>query len=357
MPATRSGTLGFFIRVMSFKPLRHLAAIALLGFVLVRAWDPPGQEGMTLKRLLTDHLAAGNLDFIALVSSMALLATAISFTIIRWHLLLSTMGLGIPAQQTARLGWIGFYFNTLLPGSIGGDLIKATVVARRFPGRRVQAVATVLLDRGFALWNLVLFVALVSMALPPAHQALARIGAWARAFCLLTLLLWFLLGYLPLWRAERFALRLRRWFPGAGMLIGELWLALFRYRQNPATIMVTIALSAVSQAAFIISVERMGAGLRLGESMPSFEHHFLLVPMAMMMNAIPLFPGGIGIGEWGYGTLYSMLGGEESVGVAVSLGHRLENWILAGMAMAGVAVTRWDEPPDLATDSASKPVG
>jgi hypothetical protein len=45
------------------------------------------------------------------------------------------------------------------------------------------------------------------------------------------------------------------------------------------------------------------------------------------------------------------------VGVAVSLGHRLENWILAGMAMAGVAVTRWGEPPDLATDSPSKPVG
>lgn len=348
--------MGMLLKILASKPLRYLAALTLLGLVIARAWDPPGQS-MTLRRLITDQLASGNLDALALVSSILLLAIAIGLTIIRWHLLLLTVGLGIGAIQAARLGWIGFYFNTLLPGSIGGDLIKATVVARRFPGRRVQAVATVLLDRGFALWNLVLFVAVVSVALPPAHQSLARIGTWARAFCLLTLLLWFLLGYLPLWRAERFAIRLRRWFPVAGMLIGELWLTLYRYRQNPATITVAIALSAISQAAFIISVERVGAGMRLGESMPSFEHHFLLVPMAMMMNAIPLFPGGIGIGEWGYGTLYSILGGEESVGVAVSLGHRLENWILAGMAMAGVAVTRLGEPPDLAPDSPSKPVG
>jgi uncharacterized membrane protein YbhN (UPF0104 family) len=73
--------------------------------------------------------------------------------------------------------------------------------------------------------------------------------------------------------------------------------------------------------------------------MPSVASHFLLVPMAMMVNAIPLFPGGLGIGEWGYGTLYRLSGGESGAGIAASLGHRVVNWVLAGLALMILSIT------------------
>lgn len=285
-----------------------------------------------------EHLAAGHVHALPLAGTGMLLAIAVAFTIYRWHLLLKALGMGIPAAETARLGWIGFYFNTLLPGSIGGDLVKAAVVARGFPGRRIQGVATVLLDRGFALWNLFLFVAVVSLAMPPEHPTMARLGLWARIFCGVSIGLWWALGFLPLWRAERFALRLKRWLPGVGILVGELWLALYRYRRNPWTILKALVLSAISQTAFILSVICVGWGMCLGESMPTAVSHFLLVPMAMMVNAIPLFPGGLGIGEWGYGTLYRLMGGEDGAGVAVSLGHRASNWLLAGLALLTITL-------------------
>ena len=340
-----------FRRLLKAKVLQYLLALGLLGLVLARAWDPPGGV-LGLRRLLMEHLAAGHVSISPLIGALLLLAIAVAFTIYRWHLLLKALGMGIPAGETARLGCIGFYFNTLLPGSIGGDLVKAAVVARQFPGRRIQAVATVLLDRGFALWNLVLFVALMSIAMPPEHPTMARLGLMARVFCLVSVGLWWALGFLPLWRAERFAMRLKRWFPGVGLLVGELWLALYRYRQNPWTILAALALSAISQTAFIISVVCVGRGMRLGESMPGALSHFLLVPMAMMVNAIPLFPGGLGIGEWGYGALYGFMGGDEGAGVAVSLGHRVANWLLAGLTLLTITMVGATERPSGPTESA-----
>lgn len=338
-----------FRRLLKAKVPQYFLALGLLAFVLTRAWDPPG-GGLGLRHLLLEHLAAGHFRYLPLAGTIVLLAISVAFTIYRWHLLLKALGMGMPAAETARLGWIGFYFNTLLPGSIGGDLVKAAVVARRFPGRRMQAVATVLLDRGFALWNLFLFVALVSSAMPPEHPTMARLGHMASVFCGVSVALWWVLGFLPLWRAERFALRLKRWLPGMGMLIGELWLALYRYRRNPWTILLALALSAISQAAFILSVICMGWGMCLEESMPASVSHFLLVPMAMMVNAIPLFPGGLGIGEWGYGTLYRLMGGEDGAGVAVSLGHRASNWLMAGLALLTItlagATERAPEPTE-----------
>lgn len=322
-----------------FKLAQYTLAIGLLVFVLCRAWEPPG-ESMGLKHLIFDHLAKGQIHVVSLLGSVLLLAVAVSITIIRWHLLLGALGLGIEPVETARLGWIGFYFNTLLPGSIGGDLVKATVLARRFPGRRIQAVATVLLDRGFALWNLFLCVSLACLLLPPADPALARLGFMAQMVCLVSIVLWWILGYLPRWRADRFAGRLRRWLPGAGTTVAELWLALYQYRHSPGIIFLAVCLSGLSQASFILSFVGVGWGLALDdESMPSVASHFLLVPMAMMVNAIPLFPGGLGIGEWGYGTLYRLSGGESGAGIAASLGHRVVNWVLAGLALMILSIT------------------
>lgn len=320
------------------KVAQYTLAIGLLVFVLFRAWEPPG-ESMGLKHLVFEHLARGQIHGVSLVASIFLLAVAVAITIVRWHLLLGALGLGIEPAETARLGWIGFYFNTLLPGSIGGDLVKATVLARRFPGRRIQAVATVLLDRGFALWNLFLCVSMASLLMPSADPALARLGFMAQMVCLVSIVLWWILGYLPRWRADRFAGRLRRWLPGAGITIAELWLALYQYRRCPGVILMAIGLSGLSHAAFILSFVGVGWGLALeGDTMPGVASHFLLVPMAMMVNAIPLFPGGLGIGEWGYGALYRLSGGESGAGIAASLGHRVVNWVLAGMALLVLSI-------------------
>ena len=58
-----------------------------------------------------------------------------------------------------RLGMIGIFWNTFLPGAVGGDIIKATFLARE-QSRRTVAVATVIMDRALALWALASWVLL-----------------------------------------------------------------------------------------------------------------------------------------------------------------------------------------------------
>ncbi len=66
----------------------------------------------------------------------------------------------------------------------------------------------------------------------------------------------------------------------------------------------------------------------LGQHVPTLTQHFLIVPIGMVIQAIPLFPGGAGIGELGYGLLYQWLGCSEASGVLGSLVQRVLYWVI-----------------------------
>jgi uncharacterized membrane protein YbhN (UPF0104 family) len=67
-----------------------------------------------------------------------------------------------------------------------------------------------------------------------------------------------------------------------------------------------------------------------GQVVPNWQEHFLIIPIGMVIQAIPGFPGGLGIGEAGFGGLYKLLGCEYSLGVLGSLVQRVIAWIIAG---------------------------
>jgi len=65
-----------------------------------------------------------------------------------------------------------------------------------------------------------------------------------------------------------------------------------------------------------------------GEQVPTLIQHFLIVPIGLVIQAAPFFPGGAGIGELGFGLLYQWLGCSEASGVLGSLVQRVINWTL-----------------------------
>src|SRR5262249_22201780 len=88
---------------------------------------------------------------------------ALLLTFVRWFILVRAQGLPFTLPNALRLGMIGNYFNTFLPGSVGGDIIKATFIARE-QDRRTVAVATVVLDRVVGLCGLLWVVAVLGGA-------------------------------------------------------------------------------------------------------------------------------------------------------------------------------------------------
>ncbi len=63
------------------------------------------------------------------------------------------------------------------------------------------------------------------------------------------------------------------------------------------------------------------------QQVPDLMQHFLIVPIGLVIQAMPLFPGGAGIGEYGFGILYRWLGKSQASGVLGSLVQRVVMWV------------------------------
>jgi uncharacterized protein (TIRG00374 family) len=110
--------------------------------------------------------------------SWALLASSLTGILVigfavRWRLFLRAKGILLPMPTILVLTWAGQFFNTLLPGSTGGDVLKIYQICRLNPERRADAAATVLVDRLTALAALVLLAG-IGIALNPLALRLVR---------------------------------------------------------------------------------------------------------------------------------------------------------------------------------------
>jgi uncharacterized membrane protein YbhN (UPF0104 family) len=312
---------------------KYLLAFGLLGWVLAVNWDPPSGNG--LKQVYQRHFVEG-VPIHLWYFGLAILATAgaVAVTFVRWYFLVRAMDLPFTLGSAFRLGLIGYFFSTFLPGSVGGDIIKAAAIARE-QDKRTRSVATVLMDRAIALWALIWLVVAACLVCgrfglvsPEAEPVVAIIFRTSAILLGITVAVWVLLGLLPTRRAERFRGRLA-WIPKIGGPLAELWWAVWLYRQRPRAVLVALALSWVAQAGYALTIYCTAMTLWNGiDHLPSLGEHFLIVPIGLVIEALPLFPGGAGIGEAGFGGLYQLFGAAATYGVLASLLRRTINWSL-----------------------------
>jgi uncharacterized protein (TIRG00374 family) len=320
---------------------KYLLAAGLLTYVVWRNWSPKNETGDPLpglKDVWEAHIIQGqpiHSDFLALAATIGL--AAVLLTILRWYFLVRAQGLPFTLMNALRLGLVGFYFSIFLPGSVGGDIIKAAFLARG-QSRRTVAVATVILDRVIALWGLIWFVALLGIGFWLTGSFQGEVGARLRTIVLvaaaiigLSLLFCLLLAVLPARRARRFAMRLSH-IPKVGHAAAEFWRAVWMYRRKPRSVLLALVLALIGHVGFVFTFYFSARTLWNADQIPSLWEHFLIVPVGMVIQAVPLFPGGAGIGEAGYGWLYQLLGYPVRSGVLGSLVQRVIFWVwgLAG---------------------------
>jgi uncharacterized protein (TIRG00374 family) len=311
-------------------------AFGLLGWVVSRNWAPAGGAG--LKDVWHRHFVDGQpIHYEYLAAAFAIYCAALVLTLLRWYLLVRAQGLSFRVRDALRLGLVGIFYNTFLPGSVGGDVIKAYAIARE-QSRRTVAVATVIMDRVIALWGLFWFVAVLgglfwlSGALEGSAAAQSKFIVFlAFAIVAASSLVWLLLGLLPQYRAERFAGRLSR-LPKVGGSAAEFWRAVWMYRCRQKSVVAAMALAWAGFVGFVLSFWFCALAVSDGqaaEALPSLTQHFLIVPLGLLFMAVPMFPGGAGIGEFGYGFLYECFGFPSVGGVAATLVQRVQSWIVA----------------------------
>jgi len=102
---------------------------------------------------------------------------------LRWQIFLRQQGILLPFTTVFSLTWAGQFFNSILPGSTGGDVVKIYQLCRLVPDRKAAATATVFVDRLSALLAL-LVLAGVSLVLDPTPLAILSTGSVTPAMLL-----------------------------------------------------------------------------------------------------------------------------------------------------------------------------
>ncbi|GIW84179.1 MAG: hypothetical protein KatS3mg106_692 [Gemmataceae bacterium] len=337
--------------------IKYGIGFGLLIWVVTRYWEDNSATGAPGLR----SLLSGPVSEVWLVIAAVLTAGALGLQLVRWYLLVRALELPFTLRDACRLGLVGVFFNTFLPGSIGGDLLKAYFIARENRERKTRAVATVLIDRALGLFGLVLFVAVLGTAAwGLGEERLADNAELQRLIELMavcsgaTVAGFILLGYLPQRRVDRFARRLR-WLPKIGGVLAEFWYAVWMYRQRPRTMAWGVVLSAVSHVALVLAFHAASrvfpATGEAAEQPASLAEHLVIAPIGFIVQALPVSPGGVGVGEAAFAGLYQLSGRSASRGVIARLSLRIVEWLLGAAGYLIYLRMKKELPAALTTDS------
>ncbi|MFQ5654667.1 MAG: lysylphosphatidylglycerol synthase transmembrane domain-containing protein [Planctomycetota bacterium] len=251
-------------------------------------------------------------------------------TILRWHLLLHALGVPARFKDASRLGWVGLFFSQVLPGSTGGDLVKGYYVARERPQRRPEAVLSVLLDRVIGLTALMVLGGLAlffNRERVGQDPFLQRLGIALGVTATTVLAVGGLLAWQGFWRLPWVQWCYRR-IPG-WRVMGRLTRALWALHGKRRALLWTLLVSLASHAGFVFTSLFLARALHGGT--PSVATYFFLVPVGQLAFALPIAPGGLGVGEWAYEALFTQAG--EAGGAELAVLVRLTAILWAGVGL------------------------
>lgn len=250
-------------------------------------------------------LVGGSIEFGSLLTTlggnvplalgcMALLMAALLIGAVRWWLILRVADIRLGYKAVASLTLIGSFFSTWLPGAAGGDAARALYLFRGLERSRTTAVLTIVIDRVFALAGLLGAATLLMLAVwqrgdrQPVLTFYLSLCLGAIALCTVGGLVMLVLArYLkftdwPYW--------LRRVRPIAHQLRETVVLVMGHW---PA-MLVCAVLSILASGIVACGIALIGSAFAFG---PDPAISALAGVVGNVSSAIPLSPGGLGIGE------------------------------------------------------------
>jgi uncharacterized protein (TIRG00374 family) len=294
--------------------LKLALAAAILLYLIVKARDGFAQ------------LADQPLNWLFLAAAFACTFVAATLSFVRWHLLIRALGITTRLVDTLRLGALGLALNFVSPGSIGGDFFKAVFLAHGQPGRRTEAVATVIADRMLGLLTMLMWASIGILATGLVTVSSTPVRVLSRTILITALVCWSIAALLLLVPMLS-GTAITRWcekLPFVGKTAARLLGTVRVYRTQRRMLLAAFGISAVMALFFVTSFYMVARGLPVHE--PTWAEHLVIVPTAGLVGAIPITPSGLGTMELAVEELYkTMPGGDDDRtgdGTLVALGRR-----------------------------------
>ena len=254
-------------------------------------------------------------DLVFLIMALALVFAGSMVATYRWFLLLKADKLVSGFRRAFDLTFIGLFFNNLMPGLTGGDVVKAVYIARDHRNQKTEAVLTVLLDRILGITGLALVAGLV---LPLYPNAFYEVAPWIYGLLLAEGIFCCLFFSRRIRRAIRLDALLAR-LPLAG-LVQKIDQAAFIYRYRKGLVGGALLLSMCVHLFIISGIGVMG--LAIGLDVPTLSY-YAVVPITLIVMALPIAPSGWGVGEMAVVFFWGTQGVPRGEAFALALVYRM----------------------------------
>jgi glycosyltransferase 2 family protein len=266
------------------------------------------------------------------VALAALIILAIDLCLVAWRLcvVFKPRGLYLSLYSSLRLTLMGTFFNTCLPGSTGGDVIKIYYATLDNSGRRIEVATIMLLDRAVGLFALMIWPLLAAPLFPQLVRSLPVLQGllWVAAAASVAMLMGMLVGSIERVRNSWFVTWTFRRLP-LGSYAERIFDTVRAYRHNLTTLLAAVGISLLAHTMTI-----GGTLLVIQATNPSgfLWQMIMLIPLGFLANTLPLTPGGLGVGEAAFAKLFAIAG--LTGGAEALLGWRLLMIVLGVLGLS-----------------------
>jgi glycosyltransferase 2 family protein len=263
---------------------------------------------------------------IYLLPCLLCVGTSLALGVERWRQFLKSQNLSIPFFKAFQLSLIGLFFNYTMPGGVGGDLVKGYYIARASSQAKIKAAATVLLDRliGLLAMSLIALVIMISKWEFISQQRELRLAfLMVSGVTAASILIWSLIFSRRLYNLGWIE-KILKLLPKSATLL-HTYNSITDFRHSKKVFFTTLGLSFAAQFSSILFF--VFAGQALGYDVP-VTTYLVVVPIAFMIQSIPLSPGGIGIGQTASFFLFNSFSpGTGPLGTSTTTAHQIAQFL------------------------------
>ncbi len=211
---------------------------------------------------------------------------------IRWFILVRTLGLPLRFWVAMQLGFIGTLFNIVIPGAVGGDVIKATYLLK-LQSKKTQSAACIAIDRIIGLLGLFILGSIAGVVgwnnlEPEVRWLVGIVGFFTVATAGVLVVAFTPMIYRPI--ARRLSSR-----PKLAHSLQEFAEMGAAYRRRLPIVLGTLLMATLTHVLNVYGFYLLGKAMF--PDVPGMDQHLLIVPLVLFSTAIPLPFGALGVAE------------------------------------------------------------
>lgn len=289
--------------------LQSLTKIALKTILIAALLIYLAQKGL----ISLSSMKAALLRWEIMLPTLLLYFSATLLGIIRWQGLLRAHDIFLSWSQVSQLTFIGNFFNIALPGAVSGDFVKAFYIGKELQGQRSKAFGSILFDRVTGLSALVLVSAgALFWGMDQFSHALVfegiKVFLGVSALCVI-----FFYSYLflvkehfdPVFKLLKY---LESKLPPFSSLL-RVYTSLKHYHTHRLAVVQALTVSIIIH--LIVGFCCLNLAQALGDSTLTLHSVYLVVPLGLLITAVPIAPAGVGTGNVAFLYLFHLLGSEH----------------------------------------------